>query len=572
MLFRKKFGFLVVLAVFFLIFAAGCDSGSNGETEQPVVTTVETETDFSGALASLTSGETIEISSNFGTETSSFQLDKVSGTYSITGVDENSLKKISGDLTLGSGSNIDLELANLELDGTLIVDIGSGDLNLNNVSAQRLEIKSAGSESVHLNQNSVVEEIEISGKGVRLLINTEHEIGNLEIKAGADDVEIEKGSAGAKIREALVNGEKAKFKNFKSGDFQLRGTKNPEFIESKNSDDEQDDSTSDKTTVELEKGYLNLYMSSEKSLNAVQLLNNGNAPEKPGKPENPGNSNNKEISEINVVIERIEFNKSDGSGWQEWEAFSGPQAVNLLSENLMEEFQIEGEVEAGEFDSLRLYAAAEYNETIDEDDEENAVENEGKDEEANEEESDENSFSGTSHLVYADGSKEALWVHAASKAGIKIKGDFKVEAGTSSNLNISFDAAELINMRGPKVAPMLLPKAFKMEAELTQGALAVEVLNFEEVEVLELLLEDSEGSEYSPQQVEGESGLFIFSKLTPGEYQLSLKADGYQNIGETVSVEAGQRLEKTFTMEVSETETEEEEQSEEITEEEQNKE
>jgi hypothetical protein len=452
------------------------------------------------------------------------------------------------------------------------VDIGSGDLNLNNVSAQRLEIKSAGSESVHLNQNSVVEEIEISGKGVRLLINTEHEIGNLEIKAGADDVEIEKGSAGAKIREALVNGEKAKFKNFKSGDFQLRGTKNPEFIESKNSDDEQDDSTSDKTTVELEKGYLNLYMSSEKSLNAVQLLNNGNAPEKPGKPENPGNSNNKEISEINVVIERIEFNKSDGSGWQEWEAFSGPQAVNLLSENLMEEFQIEGEVEAGEFDSLRLYAAAEYNEMIDEDDEENAVENEGKDEEANEEESDENSFSGTSHLVYADGSKEALWVHAASKAGIKIKGDFKVEAGTSSNLNISFDAAELINMRGPKVAPMLLPKAFKMEAELTQGALAVEVLNFEEVEVLELLLEDSEGSEYSPQQVEGESGLFIFSKLTPGEYQLSLKADGYQNIGETVSVEAGQRLEKTFTMEVSETETEEEEQSEEITEEEQNKE
>lgn len=80
----------------------------------------------------------------------------------------------------------------------------------------------------------------------------------------------------------------------------------------------------------------------------------------------------------------------------------------------------------------------------------------------------------------------------------------------------------------------------------------------EEVEVLEMLLRDSEDSEYSPQPVEDQNGLFIFSQLKPGEYQLELKADGYQSIAETVVIEAGQRLEKSFTMEASETENEEE--------------
>jgi len=551
MLSRKKLSFLVVLAVFLLVFAAGCDSGSNNGND---VTAVKTEADFSDSLVALSSGETVEIGSDFGTDSSSFTLDKDDGNYNIVGVDSNNLKTIDGNLIIGNGSTIDVVLANLDLNGSLTVDIGSGDLDLNNIKLDKLNIKSAGSESVHLNQNSAVKDIEISGSGLRLVVNTENRIENLEILVGADEVVVEGNKA--KISNAVVNAEQAKFKGFKPDS--VKGTKIPEYLDL---DDDQIDNIPTETTT-FDSGYLNLSMSSEGSLNSVQILNNANKPENPGKPVT------KEISEVNVVIERIEFNNRDGSGWQEWEAFSGPQQVDLLSENLMEEFQVEGEIKAGEFDSIRLYAAAEYDENLEEDSSDDSEESDQNTDDSitseasintddsmttedpidTEEEPEEDNDSGTSHLVYADGTKGELWVHAASKAGIKIIGDFAVEAGTEAELNISFAADQLINMRGPKVAPMLMPKAFKMQVEQTKGALQVEIENFAEVEPVGLLLKDSAGEEYLASEVEAEDkeGIFIFTKLEAGEYELSLEAEGQETVVDNLTVIAGQKLEKSY--------------------------
>ena len=154
-----------------------------------------------------------------------------------------------------------------------------------------------------------------------------------------------------------------------------------------------------------------------------------------------------DIEEVNVVIESILINHKDGEGWQQLDDFDEPQMVDLLDPELSSEPLVESVAAAGEYDMIKLMAAAEY------------------DEEENNEESDADpaEISDKSHVVYADGETENLFIKAAAESGIKVHGDFTVDEGVEQTLTMAFTADDLLVDRGPN-KPMLIPAAFHMEA------------------------------------------------------------------------------------------------------------
>lgn len=573
------------MIVITVIFLTGCDSSNiPGENNEPVVFEVNDEISLISAFENIGSGDNIVLENNISGDV--FSLEKSSGTYNLgsrSSNDENN--QLSGNVNLGIGETINVIIADIDINDELSVNIGQGSLDLNNVYANNIVVESAGSNSIKINSNSEIEHLKIKGENIRVVVNENTVVENFEVGQNAEGVVIDgKGS----IKTATINADNVSFSDIVPDD--ILGEKVPSLPDDENEDipgdeddesEEDDDGNADNELTEPEEGldlgtgYINFYMKSDNiSTEAVDIMNNSN------NPNQPGNNDGDSISEVNVIIERIEFNNHDGSGWHKWEAFSGPEKVDLLSENLYEEFNIKGEAETGEFDSLRIFVVAEYSESLNQDNEEseNGDNDEGDSENGDEETEDEvaddeekdsdeaeedndneiddgddgedvddpkegDSFDSISHVVYENGEKEGLSVNAASNAGIKVKGDFSVEGGITTEVELSFLADELINMRGPRVKPMLMPRAFHMESRRSGVCLAVKIEDYIDLDEYSIKLLDVDENAINGSYIEDEEGWYVFSGLTEGKYNLEVDARGYELFESEVDLVEGERKE-----------------------------
>lgn len=106
----------------------------------------------------------------------------------VFGAEDNSnTTTIEGNIFINNAEGEALTLQNVSIEGTIIINFGSGDVILNNVKATEVRVNNIGSKSLHVAGDSTIENLTVkdTNNDARIVIEEKATIGSAKVLSGA---------------------------------------------------------------------------------------------------------------------------------------------------------------------------------------------------------------------------------------------------------------------------------------------------------------------------------------------------------------------------------------------------
>ncbi len=224
-----------------------------------------------------------------------------------------------------------------------------------------------------------------------------------------------------------------------------------------------------------------------------------------------------DAKKVNVVLEKVEVHEEE-AGWitlNEFDVENDEGKFDLLTLRFDEELLGEKQISAGTYNQIRLIVAAD-------EEGQHGAEN----------------YSGKSHVVYKDDTKESIFIPSGTQTGLKINHEFTIEEGEIKQLVLDNNVADIMkDTKGNGI--ILRPTAINVIDKVISGNIEGKVLadtdndgNNEAIKdydvIVEALDDNNEVISSSVASVKDtedkDAGSFLLRGLNEGEYTINAYA------------------------------------------------